>query len=215
MSKIGKHLGKVRQGLMLIIAAPSGGGKGTVVKKLMEQDDNLHVSVSVTTRGIRPGEEDGVHYYFKSKEEYEKLIEEDKLYEHAEVFGNYYGTLKSEVDSFIHVGQDVIFDIDWQGARQLAEKAPDSVVKIFLLPPSIEELRDRLENRKTDSKDVIEGRMAQAVSEISHWSEFDYIVVNDDIDEAVYKVRKILSAERMKRCRQMDGLKEFVATLIK
>ena len=214
MSHIGEVMGKVRKGVMLIIAAPSGTGKGTVIKKIMEQDDNLHFSVSITTRDMRPGEVNGKDYHFVSEEEYMEFKNSGQLYEDATVFGNYYGTLKDEVDSFINVGKDVVFEIDWQGSRQLKEKAPNDVVSIFLLPPSLVELRQRLIDRKTDSMETINYRMENNIEEVSHWEEFDYVVINEDIDETVYKVRKIISGERMKRVRQ-TGLSEFVDKLIK
>lgn len=214
MSHIGEVMGKVRKGVMLIIAAPSGTGKGTVIKKIMEQDDNLHFSVSITTRDMRPGEVNGKDYHFVSEEEYMEFKNSGQLYEDATVFGNYYGTLKDEVDSFINVGKDVVFEIDWQGSRQLKEKAPNDVVSIFLLPPSLVELRQRLIDRKTDSMETINYRMENNIEEVRHWEEFDYVVINEDIDETVYKVRKIISGERMKRVRQ-TGLSEFVDKLIK
>ena len=213
MSHIGEVMGKVRRGVMLIIASPSGGGKGTVIKKLLEKDENLRLSVSVTTRKIREGETDGKEYHFISEEQYRKLKSNGELYEDVKYVNNYYGTLKSEVDTFINVGKDVIFEIDWQGLRQLKEKAINDIVSINILPPSFKELRQRLIDRKTDSEEIINNRMKNNVGEVQHWDEFDYVVINEDIDETVFKIQKILSGERMKRVRQ-NGLAEFVQNLI-
>jgi guanylate kinase len=158
---------------------------------------------------------DGVDYYFVSDEQYNKYIEEDAFYEFVDSqYGNRYGTLRSEVDSFLNVGEDVVFDIDWEGARQMRQRAPKDVVTIYLLPPSIKEVRERLENRGTDSKEVIEKRMNLVVDKIVHWDEFDYVVVNAELEDTVEKIRRIISGERMKRVRQQDGLQKFVNELI-
>ena len=213
--KIIDRLKKVRKGAMFIIEAPSGTGKGTVAKELLKRDPNIKFSVSVTTRDPRPGEVEGVDYYFVTNEQYDEFLAKDAFYEYVDSqYGSRYGTLRSEVDSFINVGQDVLFDMDWAGARQMRKKAPDDVVTIYLLPPSIKELRSRLENRGTDSKEVIEKRMGIILDKMSHWDEFDYVIVNVNLEETVLKIQKIISGERMKRVRQV-GLKGFVKELIK
>ncbi|MBR2033287.1 MAG: guanylate kinase [Alphaproteobacteria bacterium] len=215
MNEIINRLRKVRKGAMFIIEAPSGTGKGTVIKELLKKDSNIKFSVSVTTRPPREGEVDGVDYYFVTDEQYDEFLAQDAFYEFVDSqYGSRYGTLRSEVDSFINVGQDVMFDMDWAGARQMREKAGDDVVTIYLLPPSIKELRHRLENRGTDSKEVIEKRMGIILDKVSHWDEFDYVIVNVDLQETVTKIQKIISGERMKRVRQV-GLKKFVRELVK
>lgn len=215
MDKIIDRLKKVRKGAMFIIEAPSGTGKGTIAKELLRQDPNIKFSVSVTTRKPRYNEVEGVDYYFISDEKYDELLKQDAFYEFVDSqYGSRYGTLRSEVDSFINVGQDVLFDMDWAGARQMKNKAPDDVVTIYLLPPSIKELYQRLVNRGTDSEEVIKQRMSMLLDKMSHWNEFDYIIVNVDIDETVKKIQRIISGERMKRVRQ-TGLTEFVAELEK
>lgn len=215
MDEIIDRLKKVRKGAMFIIEAPSGTGKGTVAKELLRRDANIKFSVSVTTRAAREGEIDGVDYYFVTDQQYDEFLAQDAFYEHVDSqYGPRYGTLRSEVDSFINVGQDVLFDMDWAGARQMRKKAPEDVVTIYLLPPSIKELRKRLENRGTDSKEVIEQRMGIILDKMSHWDEFDYVIVNVNLEETVTKIQKIISGERMKRVRQV-GLKGFVRELIK
>ena len=215
MDEIIDRLRKVRKGAMFIIEAPSGTGKGTVIKEILKADDNLKFSVSVTTRKPREGEKEGVDYYYITDEKYDELLAQDAFYEYVNSqYGSRYGTLRSEVDSFINVGQDVLFDMDWAGARQMRKKAGDDVVTIYLLPPSVKELRKRLEGRGTDSKEVIEKRMSIILDKISHWDEFDYIIVNANLQETVTKIQKIISGERMKRVRQV-GLKGFVKELIK
>ena len=215
MDEIIDRLKKVRTGAMFIIEAPSGTGKGTVAKELLSRDSNIKFSVSVTTRQPREGEIDGVDYYFVSDEQYDEFLAQDAFYEHVDSqYGARYGTLRSEVDSFINVGQDVLFDMDWAGARQMREKAGDDVVTIYLLPPSIKELRRRLVNRGTDSDEVIKKRMDLILEKIGHWDEFDYVIVNVDVQETVTKIQKIISGERMRRVRQV-GLKGFVRELIK
>lgn len=215
MNNIIDRLKKVRRGAMFVIEGPSGTGKGTIAKEILKRDPNIKFSVSVTTRKPRPTEKEGVDYYFVTNEQYDEFLAQDAFYEHIDSqYGDRYGTLRSEVDSFINVGQDVLFDMDWLGARQMKEKAKDDVVTIYLLPPSIKELRQRLENRGTDSKELIDKRMALILDKMSHWDEFDYVIVNVDIEETVTKVQKIISGERMKRVRQV-GLKRFVHELVK
>ncbi len=207
-------LRKTRKGAMFIIEAPSGTGKSTVIKELLKRDSNLKFSVSVTTRAKREGEQEGVDYYYISDEQYDEHLKNDDFYEYVNSqYGSRYGTLRSEVDSFISIGQDVIFDMDWIGARQMREKAPDDVVTIYLLPPSIEEVHKRLVGRGTDSKETIDKRMNLVVEKIKHWDEFDYVVVNVNVDETVAKIQRIISGERMKRVRQ-PGMPAFVTELM-
>ena len=213
MNQIIDKLRRERKGAMFIIEGPSGTGKGTIAKRLLDEDKNIKFSVSVTTRAPRHNEVEGVDYYFISNEKYDELLKQDAFYEYVDSqYGSRYGTLRSEVDSFINVGQDVLFDMDWEGARQMRKKAPDDVVTIYLLPPSIKELYERLVNRGTDSKEVIEKRMKLVLEKLSHCDEFDYIVVNAELDDTVKKIQRIISGERMKRVRQ-TGMKDFVAKL--
>ena len=213
MNQIIDKLRRERKGAMFIIEGPSGTGKGTIAKQLLDQDKNIKFSVSVTTRAPRYNEVDGVDYYFISNEKYDELLKQDAFYEFVDSqYGSRYGTLRSEVDSFINVGQDVLFDMDWEGARQMRQKAPDDVVTIYLLPPSIKELHERLVNRGTDSKEVIDKRMKLVLEKLSHCNEFDYIVVNAELEDTVKKIQRIISGERMKRVRQ-TGMKDFVAKL--
>lgn len=216
MEDVINYLRKVRRGTMFIIEGPSGTGKGTVIKEILARDPHIKFSVSVTTRPPRKGEVNGVDYYFISDEEYDRLKTEDAFYEYVESqYGSRYGTLRSEVDSFINVGEDVLFDLDWMGARQMKEKAGADAVTIYLLPPSIREVRRRLEGRGTDSREVIEKRMDLVLEKISHWNEFDYVVVNEELEDTVEKIRRIISGERMKRVRQLNGLKTVVDALVK
>jgi len=213
MNQIIDKLRRERKGAMFIIEGPSGTGKGTIAKRLLDEDKNIKFSVSVTTRPPRHNEVEGVDYYFISNEKYDELLKQDAFYEFVDSqYGSRYGTLRSEVDSFINVGQDVLFDMDWEGARQMRQKAPDDVVTIYLLPPSIKELYERLVNRGTDSKEVIEKRMKLVLEKLSHCDEFDYIVVNAELDDTVKKIQRIISGERMKRVRQ-TGMKDFVEKL--
>lgn len=216
MEDVINYLRKVRRGTMFIIEGPSGTGKGTVIKEILARDPHIKFSVSVTTRPPRKGEVNGVDYYFISDEEYDRLKNEDAFYEYVDSqYGSRYGTLRSEVDSFINVGEDVLFDLDWMGARQMKEKAGADAVTIYLLPPSIREVRRRLEGRGTDSREVIEKRMDLVLEKISHWNEFDYVVVNEELEDTVEKIRRIISGERMKRVRQLNGLKTVVDALVK
>ncbi len=201
-----------RRGLMLVLSSPSGAGKSTISKRMLALDANLSMSVSVTTRPMRPGEVDGKDYYFLDKAEFEARVARGELLEHAQVFTNYYGTPKGPVEDALRAGRDVLFDIDWQGTQQLSESAGDDLVRIFILPPSAAELERRLTNRGQDTAEVIAHRMAKANDEMSHWSEYDYVIVNEDVEVSVAAVQAILTAERLKRRRQV-GLTEFVRAL--
>ncbi len=202
-----------RRGLMLILSSPSGAGKTTISRKLLAAEgDALTMSVSVTTRPIRPGEVDGRDYHFTDQARFRQMVADDAFLEWAEVFGNLYGTPRAEVTEGLVAGRDYLFDVDWQGAQQLSQAAGADVVSVFLLPPSVAELEQRLRNRGTDSEEVIRGRMDRARAEMSHWSEYDYVVVNDDVEACFAKVRTILAAERLKRTRQ-TGLTGFARSL--
>jgi len=201
-----------RRGLMLVLSSPSGAGKTTISRKLLERDGNLSMSISVTTRPRRPGEVDGNDYHFIDAAEFDRLVGESALLEHAKVFGNYYGTPRAAVEAALAEGRDVLFDIDWQGTQQLAEKAREDLVSVFILPPSTRELERRLKSRAQDSAAEVTRRMAKAADEMSHWAEYDYIIVNHDIDSSTRRVQAILQAERLRRERQV-GLSEFVKAL--
>jgi len=203
-----------RRGLMLILSSPSGAGKTTVSRMLLAHDQHIRMSVSATTRPIRPGEVDGRDYHFVSEPAFAQMVEDGEFMEWAYVFGHSYGTPKSQIKAGLRAGHDFLFDIDWQGTQQLYQKAETDVVRVFLLPPSIDELRRRLTGRGTDSAEVIADRMARAQAEISHWDGYDYVVVNDDIDRCFAKVVQILAAERLSRARQ-TGLIGFVRELMK
>lgn len=203
-----------RRGLMFILSSPSGTGKTTIARRLLQHDGHIRMSISVTTRPIRSGEVDGRDYHFVSQEQFDRMVEAGELMEWATVFGNSYGTPKAQIRAGLKEGQDFLFDIDWQGTQQLFQKAETDVVRVFLLPPSLDELRRRLTGRGTDSADVISARMERARAEISHWDGYDYVVVNDDIETCYDKVLEILHAERMKRARQ-TGLIGFVRELMK
>ena len=203
-----------RRGLMFILSSPSGAGKTTIAQRLLKQDSEIRLSVSATTRPMREGEVDGRDYHFIAQAEFERMIESDEFYEWATVFGHSYGTPKSHIRTGLKLGEDFLFDIDWQGTQQLFQKDQQDVVRVFILPPSLEELRRRLVGRGTDSSAVIDARMARAQAEISHWDGYDYVVVNDDIDVCFAKVGQILAAERMKRARQ-TGLIGFVRGLMR
>jgi guanylate kinase len=201
-----------RRGLMLVLSSPSGAGKSTLSRKLLASDANITLSVSATTRFPRPGEVDGKDYFFVNAEKFDHMVGENAFLEHAKVFGNRYGTPRRPVMEALAAGRDVLFDIDWQGTQQISQKAADDLVRIFILPPSKAELKRRLESRAQDSAEVVAGRMAKANEEISHWAEYDYVIVNDDIEAAHVKIRTILEAERLKRSRQ-TGLHGFVTAL--
>ena len=203
-----------RRGLMLVLSSPSGAGKTTLSKKLVELDSNLIMSTSYTTRTKRVGEKDGQDYHFVEVGDFKEMIEEDQLLEYALVFGNYYGTPRLPVEKYLAQGKDVVFDIDWQGAQQLAQQkcSVEDVVSIFILPPSASELESRLKTRNQDSISEVESRMSQAASELSHYDEYNYIMVNNEIEESIKTLKAIVKAERLKTSRQTD-LHKFVETL--
>ena len=203
-----------RRGLLLVMSSPSGAGKTTLSRRLLAKDSTITMSVSVTTRSPRPGEVDGKDYHFIAHEEFRRLRDRDDLLEYAEVFGNFYGTPKRLVVEALQAGRDVLFDIDWQGTQQLAQAMEDDLVRIFILPPAAEELRLRLIKRAQDSASTVAKRMAKAADEISHWPEYDYVIVNEDIETASRQIDAILTAERLKRRRRI-GLTQFVRDLTK
>lgn len=198
-----------RRGLMFILSSPSGAGKTTLAKMLLNTEDNLVPSVSVTTRPMRVGETHGKDYYFLSPNEYDEMIEREELLEHAIVHDNGYGTPRAFVEDSLNEGKDIIFDIDWQGAQQLRHNVPQDLVTVFILPPNPDELRRRLTGRGTDSSDVIEKRLSKAFLEMSHWGEYDYILINDNPEQCYNDLKAILNAERLRRRRQ-KGITEFV-----
>lgn len=201
-----------RRGLLYVISSPSGAGKTTLAGRLVAADPGIAMSISVTTRKARPGERDGVDYTFVSHERFEALRDANELLEWARVFDNFYGTPRAPVLAAIDAGKDVLFDIDWQGAQQLSEKMPGDIVRVFVLPPSGDVLEKRLNTRAQDPPEVVAKRMAAASAEISHWAEYDYVLVNSDLEESVKAVTAILSAERLKRER-LTGLSAFVRGL--
>jgi guanylate kinase len=203
-----------RRGLLLILSSPSGAGKSTLSRMLMDWDKDMRFSVSATTRAPRPGELDGREYYFRTREEFESMVKSGEMLEHAEVFGNLYGSPRGPVLAAMEAGTDTVFDIDWQGGQQIKQAMRDDVVSIFILPPSIAELDRRLRTRGQDSDEVIAGRMAKSRDEISHWAEYDYVLVNEDLDHTFDRLKAILTAERLKRDRQPQ-LSAFVRALNK
>ncbi|MEM8772859.1 MAG: guanylate kinase [Pseudomonadota bacterium] len=206
---IGGDLKVARRGLMFILSSPSGAGKTTLADRMLKKEDQMVLSISATTRPRRPGEAHGQDYYFVSEDEFFRMRDEGELLEWANVFGYYYGTPRSLVEDTLRQGKDVLFDIDWQGAQQLDEVAGEDVVKVFILPPSREELERRLRRRAQDTEEVVQKRMAKADAEISHWAEYDYVIVNYDLDESEQLLSAILFAERLKRRRQV-GLSAIV-----
>jgi guanylate kinase len=202
-----------RRGIMLVVSSPSGAGKTTLTRNLLEQEENVSLSVSVTTRERRSSEIDGVHYHFISKRRFESMRDSDDLLEYAEVHGNYYGTPREEVEKTLTSGRDMLFDIDWQGTQQLYAKMRSDVVSVFVLPPSAGELKHRLERRAEDSGEVIIRRLKNAAEEIPHWNEYDYVLVNRDLDKSFMRLRAILTAERLKRVLK-PNLEGFVAELL-
>ena len=201
-----------RRGLMFVLSSPSGAGKTTLSRMLLETDPNVIMSVSATTRRPRPSEHEGKDYYFVSTEDFGLMVNRSELLEHAKVFGHYYGTPKAPVDDALKSGRDVLFDIDWQGTQQLEQSAPTDLVRVFILPPSTMELERRLRARAQDSDEVVAGRMAKASEEMSHWAEYDYVIINNDIDSSFDQLKAILTAERLKRARQ-TGLSDFAKQL--
>ncbi len=201
-----------RRGLMLVLSSPSGAGKTTISRELLARDGGLMLSVSATTRPIRPGETEGVDYVFVDQARFDDMVRDDAFLEHARVFGHCYGTPRGPVEAALEQGRDVLFDIDWQGAQQVAEKALKDLVSVFILPPSTEELERRLHSRAQDPDKVVRERMAKAADEMSHWAEYDYIVVNEDVEASVAAVQSILAAERLRRERRI-GLHDFVESL--
>ena len=201
-----------RRGLMLVLSSPSGTGKTTIANCLLKLEPELSMSVSATTRPQRPGEQDGRDYYFVMPDKFRNMLEEGEFLEHAEVFGNSYGTPKYSVFDALSSGKDVIFDIDWQGTQQLAQVARTDLVSVFILPPSTAELEQRLRRRAQDTEETVLKRMSEAANEMSHWAEYDYVIINNDLDCSVAFIRSILIAERHKRTRQ-PGLADFVNQL--
>ena len=207
-----------RRGIMLVLSSPSGAGKTTLSRNLLEQENiddpgKLELSISATTRARRPSEIDGVHYRFVGKRQFEAMRDGGELLEWAEVHGNFYGTPREPVERALAAGRDVLFDIDWQGTRQLIEKMRDDVVTVFVLPPSASELKARLERRAEDNQAIIAQRLRNAIEEISHWREYDYILVNRDLDKSFARLRAILTAERLKRVKMID-LETFAERLL-
>lgn len=201
-----------RRGLLLVLSSPSGAGKTTLAKRVLSADRNIGLSVSVTTRKPRPREQEGVDYFFRDEKQFLAQRDAGELLEWAKVFGNYYATPRAPVEAAIAAGRDLLFDIDWQGAQQLKEKLPQDLVRVFILPPSAQALENRLRERAQDPPDVVAKRMAQAASEMSHWPEYDYVVVNADLETSVAELIAILTAERLKRER-LIGLSDFVRGL--
>lgn len=202
-----------RRGMMIILSSPSGAGKSSTSRMILAADKDIDLSVSATTRNIRPGEEDGVHYHFVSHDTFESMIADNAFFEHAKVFDNYYGTPKKPVFDALEQGKDVMFDIDWQGAQQMRHEAREDIVSIFLLPPSVADLKTRLMARNQDDEATVAKRMQGAEGEISHWAEYDYVLINRDLDETVRAVQSIIAAERLKRRRQ-PGTSKFAAQLL-
>ncbi|ABS64958.1 Guanylate kinase [Parvibaculum lavamentivorans DS-1] len=208
MTEIAIH----RRGLMLVLSSPSGAGKTTLSRRLLDSDPEIEMSVSATTRKPRPGEVEGKDYFFLDTEDFGIMRNRGEFLESAKVFGNYYGTPKKPVEDALARGRDVLFDIDWQGTQQLDESAPEDLVKVFILPPSAQELEKRLERRAQDPADIVAARMAKASDEISHYQEYEYIIINDDVDRAFAELQAILRAERLRR-RRLTGLSNFVKQL--
>ena len=204
--------GMKRRGVLFVLSSPSGAGKSTIARKLLAAEPELGLSVSATTRPVRPGEVNGRDYHFVDLDEFRRMVADHEFLEWAHVFGHRYGTPRAPVDDMLRAGRDVLFDIDWQGAQQLHQIAGGDVVRVFILPPSMEELRERLLRRATDSMEVIDGRMARAATEVSHWDGYDYVLVNEDVEQCFERVRTILAAERLKRSRQ-TGLIGFIRKL--
>jgi guanylate kinase len=201
-----------RRGLMYVLSSPSGAGKTSIATKLISQDEHISMSISMTTRKPRPGEVDGKDYIFVSKDEFNQAIEGNDLLEWAEVFGNFYGTPREAVENQLKEGRDVLFDIDWQGTQQLHEKVGNDLVRLFILPPSVNVLEERLKRRGQDEDHIVQARMKEAANQISHWAEYDYVIINENLDESLSEVQNILNAERLKRERRV-GLSAFVRNM--
>ncbi|WP_454700545.1 guanylate kinase [Agrobacterium burrii] len=202
-----------RRGLMLVISSPSGAGKSTIARNLLEKDKNISLSVSVTTRPRRQSEIEGIHYHFISKRDFERLRDNEELLEWAEVHGNFYGTPRDPVEIAMAAGRDMLFDIDWQGAEQLQDKMKADVVSIFILPPTMTELQSRLHRRAEDTEEVIKTRLINSRAEIEHWRDYDYVILNDDLQAAFEAVEAIVKAERVRRDRR-HGMFDFVRALL-
>ena len=207
MKTLNKH-----KGVMLVLSSPSGAGKSSICRALLDLDKNLYLSISTTTRKKRPNEVSGIDYNFVTLDEFEYKLRQNNFIEHAKVFNNFYGTDKSIVEDKINKGKDILFDIDWQGAQQLREKMGEDIVSVFILPPSKKELERRLKERGQDTDKVVKERMSEATAEITHWAEYDYVIINEDLNLSVNTVLGILHSERMKRIRQI-GLGEFVRSI--
>tara|TARA_B100000427_G_scaffold107514_2_gene89182 strand:+ start:4004 stop:4639 length:636 start_codon:yes stop_codon:yes gene_type:complete len=203
---------KKHKGVMLVLSSPSGAGKSSICRALLDLDKNLYLSISTTTRKKRPNEVSGIDYNFVTLDEFEYKLSQNNFIEHAKVFNNFYGTDKSIVENKINEGKDLLFDIDWQGAQQLREKMREDIVSVFILPPSKMELERRLKERGQDTDEVVKERMSEATAEITHWAEYDYVIINEDLNLSVKTVLGILHSERMKRIRQI-GLGEFVRSI--
>lgn len=201
------------RGIMLVLSSPSGAGKTTIARRLVQTNRHIEISISVTTRPRRPGEVSGQDYHFVTPDEFNQLIAEGAFLEYAKVFGHYYGTLRQPVEDALASGRDVLFDIDWQGTQQLAQIAPGDLLSVFILPPSLHELERRLRSRAQDSDEVVAARMSKATDELSHWAEYTYVVINRDLEDSVKTVKAILKGERHKRARQ-EGLADFVKKLM-
>lgn len=201
-----------RRGLMLVLSSPSGAGKTTLSRMLLENDNMIDMSISVTTRPKRPGEQEGVDYIFVDQKTFQNMVDKDAFLEHAQVFSNRYGTLKEPVETTLKAGKDVLFDVDWQGAQQIQQYAHNDLVKVFVLPPSLAVLEKRLRTRAQDSEAIVQSRMAEAASEITHWSEYDYVIINDTLEKSFDQLSTILAAERQKRHRQTN-ITDFVTNL--
>ena len=208
-----EETGIARRGLMLVLSSPSGAGKTTIARKLLEQDLGIEISVSHTTRKMRKGERDGQDYHFVSHDTFTKMRDHGEFLEWAVVFDNYYGTTRKPVEEALAAGRDVLFDVDWQGAASLRDKARDDVVTVFILPPTAADLEQRLNVRAQDPPEIVRRRMLGASNEIQHWTEYDYVVVNYNIDRSVAAIRAVLTAERLRRTR-LTGLKQFVQNLL-
>lgn len=207
--------GKIeRRGILFVLSSPSGAGKTTMARRLLAAEPQMAVSVSATTRAKRPGEVDGIDYHFRTEAQFARMVETGEFLEWAHVFGNRYGTPRAAVETALRMGRDVLFDVDWQGTQQLAQSMGDDVVSIFLLPPTMAELERRLRARRTDSEEVIEGRMSRAAAEISHWPEYDYVLVNEDMHDCFEQIHTIVHAERLRRQRRGAWLTEFTREMV-